>query len=369
MGKEIKINTEDLSVGYGKKVIIEDINISVKKGEILVLIGPNGAGKSTVLKTIASQLKKITGTVTLDGYDVHNMKEKDVAKKLSLLLTMHPKGEMMTVEDIVETGRYPFTGNLGMLSEEDKKIVADSITMIGLSGIKDKFFESLSDGQKQRVMLARAICRKPEVLVLDEPTSYLDIRHKLELLSILKKLAREKNIAVVMSLHELDLVGKCADNVLCIRNGRIDRYGTIDDVFYRGDNYINELYGVKKGTFIETFGSMELEKSVGEAKVFVIGGGGYGITVYRHLQRKGIPFATGVISENDMEYPIANALAATVVAEKAFEPVSEESIKHALEIMKKCEKVINALPVFGTMNEKNKILLDYAKKNNMLEED
>lgn len=368
MKKEMMIRTSDLAVGYDKSILIPEISFQVEQGEILVLIGPNGAGKSTILKTLAGQLKKISGTIFLEENDMNAMREKEIAGKMSLLLTKHPKGEMMTVQDVVETGRYPYTGKLGILDETDQKVVEEALALVELSEIKDCFFNNISDGQRQRVMFARAICQEPDVLVLDEPTSYLDMRYKLEFLSILKKLAKEKNIAVIMSLHELDLAGKCADKIMCIRHGRIDRYGTIDEIFYQGDNYINELYGVTKGTFIETYGSMELEKAMKEPKVFVIGGGGRGIPLYRKLQREGTSFAVGILHENDMEYPVAKALAKTVISEKPFEAIGEETYQEALEVMKQCERVIDAVSCYGSMNERNKDLRNYAKVHEMLEE-
>lgn len=366
---KIILNTKDLSVGYDKNVLISDINFSVNKGEILVLIGPNGAGKSTILKTITSQLKAISGVVVLDDKELNVMNEKEIAKKMSILMTKHPKTELMSVEDMVSTGRYPYTGRLGILSDNDKKIVSEVIEKVNLQDIKDKDFEKISDGQKQRVMLARAICQEPEILIMDEPTSFLDIHHKLELLSILKKMVRERNMAVILSLHELDLAQKCADNLLCIDGGRIDRYGSAEEIFEKGNDYIKHLYKVEKGSFIDEYGSVELEKIEGEPKVFVIGGGGSGIPVYRRLQRQGIPFIAGVLHENDIDYPVAKALATKVISEKPFESISDEAFLEAKECMEKCDRVISNLKLTGTMNRKNQELIELAKQAGKLEED
>ena len=196
--------------------------------------------KSTILKTITSQLRAISGVVVLDDKELNSMSEKDIAKKMSILMTKHPKTELMSVRDMVSTGRYPYTGRLGILSDNDKRIVSEIIDKVNLHDIKDKDFERISDGQRQRVMLARAICQEPEILIMDEPTSFLDIHHKLELLSILKKMVREKNMAVILSLHELDLAQKCADNLLCIDGGRIDRYGSAEEIFEKGNDYIKK---------------------------------------------------------------------------------------------------------------------------------
>lgn len=143
--------------------------------------------------------------------------------------------------------------------------------------------------------------------MLDEPTSFLDIRYKLELLTVLKQLVREKQVAVILSLHEIDLAQKLSDRLICVHNGRIERCGTPEQVF-TGD-YIRTLYDLERGTYNEQFGSLELERVTGEPRVFVIGGGGSGTALYRRLQRRGIPFAAGVLPENDVELPTARALA------------------------------------------------------------
>ena len=136
--------------------------------------------------------------------------------------------ELMRCEEVVESGRFPYTGRLGILSDYDHKQVAEAMELVHVTELADRNFNCISDGQRQRVMLARAICQEPDILVLDEPTSFLDIRHKLELLSILKDLVRQKNLAVILSLHELDLAQKISDFVVCIKDDHIDRYGPPD---------------------------------------------------------------------------------------------------------------------------------------------
>ena len=132
----------------------------------------------------------------------------------------------MTCEDVVATGRYPYTGRFGLLGDEDRRIIRQVMDMVNVTAIKDQDFTRISDGQRQRVMLARAICQEPEIIVLDEPTSYLDVRYKLEFLSILQRMKREKNLTVIMSLHELELAERVSDKILCINGRYVDRYGT-----------------------------------------------------------------------------------------------------------------------------------------------
>ena len=179
------LKTDHLQVGYKGKPLISEICLSVQRGEILTLIGPNGAGKSTILKSIARQLALIGGKVLLDGKDMGTQSLKETARRMSVMLTDRTKPELMTCHDIVAAGRYPYTGALGILSETDEKAIEDALELVHAREIAFRDFNAISDGQRQRVLLARALCQEPEIIVLDEPTSFLDIRHKLELLEII----------------------------------------------------------------------------------------------------------------------------------------------------------------------------------------
>jgi len=353
--------TEKLSVGYQKKPIIQNIEISLERGEILTLIGPNGAGKSTVLKSIARQLELIAGTVYLDGKSLEKMSGAELSQKMAVVLTEKLRTEMMTCEDVVATGRYPYTGHLGILSESDRQVVKEAMELVHVTPIKDQDFTRISDGQRQRVMLARVICQEPEIIILDEPTSYLDIKYKLEFLSILQEMRKKKGLTVIMSLHELELADRVSDKILCINGTSVDRFGKPEEIFEEG--YISRLFAISSGSFDEENGSMELEPAKGDAKVFVIAGGGTGRNVYRRLQRQGIPFMTGILSKNDLEYPVAKALASNVIAAEAFEPITEAQILQARDKMISCEKVICCKECFGTLEQANAELLVFAKEN------
>ena len=320
---EVCLRTEDLSVGYNKKPLIRQIALRLGRGEIVTLIGPNGAGKSTILKSIIRQLELVRGAVYLDGRDMAGLSERDISRRLSVLMTAHIRPELMTCFDVVATGRYPYTGRLGILTEEDRRKVSQCLELVHASDLAEADFSRISDGQRQRVLLARALCQEPEVLVLDEPTSFLDIRHKLELLAILKDMVRERRLAVLMSLHELDLAQKISDFVVCVHGDVIERQGPPEEIFTSA--YIMELYGAARGSYNALFGSLELEAVRGEPEVFVIGGAGAGIPVYRQLQRRGVPFAAGVLQENDVDFPVAAALAVEVVSERSFQPVGTPS--------------------------------------------
>ena len=358
------ISAERMTVGYDRRPLIENIEIGVRRGEILTLIGPNGSGKSTILKSIIKELRLIAGTVVLDGRDMAELKERDIAKKLAIVMTERIKGELMTCWDVAATGRYPYTGRLGILTKEDRAIVDAAIRTVHAEDFADRSFNRISDGQRQRILLARAISQQPEIIVLDEPTSFLDVKHKLELLDILKSMVRNENVAVIMSLHELDLAEKISDRVVCVAQGRIDRCGTPEEIFR--DDYISALYGIETGSFHAQFGSVELPAILGEPQVFVIGGGGSGISAYRALQRAGVPFAAGILPESDLDYPVAKALAAELFEIPAFAAADERTAANAEARMLSISRVVSTVPAFGETNTANRRLYEAAKAAGLL---
>lgn len=350
--------TKQLSVGYQGKPLIKDIEIELNKGEILTLIGPNGAGKSTILKTIAKQLREISGVIYLDKRELAQMSGKELSQEMAVVFTEKLQTELMTCEDVAATGRYPYTGRFGILSKNDAAIVEEAMALVHVTEIKDMDFHKISDGQRQRVMLARAICQEPEILILDEPTSFLDVKYKLEFLSVLQELRMKKGLTVILSLHELELAERVSDKILCVNGEYVERFGTSEEIFQAG--YIRSLFGIETGTFDEENVSMELQAAAAKPEVFVIAGGGTGRKIYRRLQRQRISFITGILFENDLDYPAARALAANVITAKSFEPISEVLVKEAKERIDCCEKVICCKSVFGSLEKANEELLLYA---------
>lgn len=350
-----------LAVGYDGEALIEDIAFDLKRGEILTLIGPNGAGKSTILKSLTKHLSPIKGTVTIEGCGVESLSLKELSKRQAVVLTEKLKLEMMTCWELVSTGRYPYTGQLGFLKAEDVAQVEAALLKVDALALAHRDFNTLSDGQKQRILLARAICQAPEVIVLDEPTSFLDVKHKLELLKILKDMAHKEGITVLMSLHEIDLAQKIANKVLCVKGTRIYRYGTPETVFQEA--IIQELYEMAQGSYNVCFGSLELAPPNGTPEVFVISGNGTGIPCFRALQKQGIPFYAGVLHENDVDCQVAVRLARQTFVEKAFEKISTTSFEAAKKHLANCRYVVDTGAPIGEMNSKNRELVEWATSN------
>ena len=355
------LKTDHLQVGYKGKPLISEICLSVQRGEILTLIGPNGAGKSTILKSIARQLALIGGKVLLDGKDMGTQSLKETARRMSVMLTDRTKPELMTCHDIVAAGRYPYTGALGILSETDEKAIEDALELVHAREIAFRDFNAISDGQRQRVLLARALCQEPEIIVLDEPTSFLDIRHKLELLEILRHMAREQNITVILSLHEIDLAQKISDRVVCVKGDRIAGYGSAEEIFT--EEKIRDLYELREGVYDPAFGSLELPGTEGDPRVFVLSGCGTGIPVFRSLKRQGIPFAAGILYTNDIDYRLARLTAAEVVSEQPFEEISDRALTQARQWVDRCGSVILTEFPIRSVNHRIEELIGYVKGN------
>ena len=250
----VHLQLDSLTVGYNGIGLVKDISVGVGRGEIVSLIGPNGSGKSTILKSIVRQLPLVAGRVLLSGEDLSGMREADAATRMAVVLTDRIKAELMTCYDIVATGRYPYTGRFGKLTAEDEEKVEDAIRLVHAEEIGPRSFQAISDGQKQRILLARAIAQDPELIVLDEPTSYLDMRYKLELLTILTRLSREKQTTIVMSLHEIDLAQRISDRILCVREDHTFAWGTPEEIFT--DDLLQELYGLDSANIDPCFADL-----------------------------------------------------------------------------------------------------------------
>ena len=256
--------TRALSVGYQGKPLIKNISIGIKKGEIVTLIGPNGSGKSTILKSITKHLATIAGTVHIGSDELTKMSYKDLSKKVAVVLTERIKPELMTCRDVVASGRYPYTGKMGILTKEDEEKIDDAMEKVHALALSSKSFDAISDGQRQRILLARAICQEPEIIVLDEPTSFLDIRHKVDLLNILRDMAKKDGTTVIMSLHEIELAYKMSDKILCVKGEQIEHFGTVEEIFR--EDLIKDLFDLDEATFSMYFETIRFHGQEGKRR-------------------------------------------------------------------------------------------------------
>ena len=244
----------DVMAGYHGKVVLDGLSFEVPWGGILVLIGPNGAGKSTVLRTLSRALLPMQGTVTLDGRDLQRYSGEALARELAVMLTDRAKPELMTVRDVVSLGRYPYTGRLGRLNAEDEAQVKDAMEAMDVMELRERDFRELSDGQKQRVLLARALAQDPKLLILDEPTGYLDIHYKLQLLRVLRAKA-QAGMTIVASLHEIELARLLGDQLLTVKDGHAGHSGTPEEIFR--EEIIAPLYDISAEEYRLLYGRAE----------------------------------------------------------------------------------------------------------------
>lgn len=234
------LDVNGLAIGYGRHTVCHGISFRLDRGEILSVIGPNGSGKTTLLTTLYRQIPPLAGEIRLLGQGVSDFASRDFARTAAILTTNRPTLSLTTCREIVESGRYPYTGKLGFLSENDKSSVSLAMDEAGVSDLAEMNFSKISDGQKQRVMLAKAFAQSTPLLILDEPTSYLDIRYQTEFWEILTKKVRHDNISVIMSVHELSVIKKISDTVLCLSNGKMQ---FCDDPMLLDDTQICRLFG------------------------------------------------------------------------------------------------------------------------------
>ena len=213
------INMNNLAVGYNGKALIHDICIGIEKGEIVTLIGPNGAGKSTILKSITRQLKIISGNVTIAEENLTKLSFRDLSTKMAVVLTERMKPELMTCHDIVATGRYPYTGKLGILSREDEQKVDEAMETVHAQELGDRDFNAISEGQRQRVLLARAICQEPEIIILDEPTSMLDVITQAQIMKMLREYQEQHGTSYLLISHSRPLCEQFCSRIYRVEEG------------------------------------------------------------------------------------------------------------------------------------------------------
>lgn len=224
------LDAAELSFAYGKRPVLSGVSVSVGRGELVTLLGPNGSGKSTLLKVLLHQLRPSGGKVEWFGREVRKWGSREFARRVAYLPQTPTAGPADTVLEAVRLGRSPHLSALGLETGEDLRVVRETAELLSLGDLLDVPLSHLSGGQRQRVFLARCLAQQPAALVLDEPTTYLDLRHQLDLMKLLRKLATETGLAVLMSGHDLNLAGAFSDRVLVLDEGRTAGWGRPGEV-------------------------------------------------------------------------------------------------------------------------------------------
>jgi iron complex transport system ATP-binding protein len=222
----IRLKTSDLAISYDDRLIVQNLNISIPQGKVTALVGANGSGKSTILKTMARIMNPSHGNVLLDGKSIHKQSTKEVAKQLAILPQNPTAPDGLTVSELVSYGRFPYQKGFGSMSKEDKSVVQWSIEATGMGEFAERPVDQLSGGQRQRAWIAMALAQETDILFLDEPTTFLDMAHQLEVLHLLQKLNEKNNRTIVMVVHDLNHAARYAHHMIAIKSGVVRGEGT-----------------------------------------------------------------------------------------------------------------------------------------------
>ena len=216
------ISLSQLSVGYTlSHPVISDINLELRSGQLACLIGENGIGKSTLLKTLTGFLPKLKGSLLLGNRDIESFSQRELARQVSIVLTQKPDVQNLTIEEIIGLGRSPYTGFFGRLRAEDRKVVDDAIATMGIEKLRGRMIQTLSDGERQKVMIAKALAQETPVILLDEPTAFLDFPSKAETFQSLQRMAHERDKLILLSTHDLELAVRFSDSLLEVKAGTL----------------------------------------------------------------------------------------------------------------------------------------------------
>ena len=236
------LHVKDVSVGYGERTVLDALNVDIKRGTVTSIVGPNGCGKSTLLRTMSRLLNPTKGEIVLDGKSIHDIPTRKLATQLGLLPQTPIAPDGIVVADLVGRGRTPHQGILGRWSQQDYDIVAEALETTGISDLAERSIDELSGGQRQRVWIAMALAQRTETLLLDEPTTYLDVKHQLDVLDLLTELNHDRGTTIVMVLHDLNLAARYSDELVAVSGGKVFAHGHPREVITKEN--VKSVFGI-----------------------------------------------------------------------------------------------------------------------------
>jgi iron complex transport system ATP-binding protein len=370
------IKTEKIQFGYYDKLILDDLTFHFGKGSLFGIVGPNGCGKSTLLNLLGGILRTKFGKVVINDTDIKTLSYKEIAQKIAYVQQQKAPLEFnFSVEEVIMMGRYAYIERLTGESEEDKKIVLETMTKLNLIPVKDRPFSQLSGGEQQKVIIARAIVQQAKILLLDEPTSHLDINYQLEFMELFKKFVQQ-GIIVIIVLHDLNLAAQYCDKVILIKNGKIEAFGTVEDTFTRQN--IRTVYGIdtmiRRNPITNTLFITPLRQhdypehpELQNIKIHVIVGGGNATQLLPLI--KYFDISVGVVNVLDGDHDLATELGYELISEAPFSPISETSTQLLITKLNRVDCVILTNVPFGNANIKNlEVLQQFSKPIYILEQ-
>ncbi len=266
-----RLVAEDLTLGYGDRIVVENLGLEVRTGVITTVIGPNGCGKSTLLRALGRLLKPKSGRVVLDGKAISSMRTKDVARILGMLPQAPVAPEGLTVADLVSRGRHPHQSWIRQWSSDDESEVANALELTGVGDLADRPVDELSGGQRQRAWISMALAQGTDILLLDEPTTYLDLAHSLEVLDLIDRLHEDLGRTVIMVLHDLNLAIRYSDQIIVMSQGKIVEAGRPQDVI--SEKLLFDVFGLEARVIEDPVSDRPLIVPVGTRHVYGAAGG------------------------------------------------------------------------------------------------
>lgn len=356
----IAIDVKNLEFGYKDHLVIKNISFNIESGSFVSIIGPNGSGKSTLLKTINNIFKPNKGNIYLYGKDLLSHKKRELAKKVALVPQDTNIDYDFTVEDIVMMGRHPYKKRFETESEMDHNIVNEALELTNTIGLKDRHINQISGGERQRAIIARAIAQKPAVILLDEPTSNLDINHQMDVLNLLKKLNKENGLTVVLVIHDINLACRYSDKIILLNKGEILGDGRPEEVITVKN--IEETYNmdvaIEKNKYTNTIHLTPIEikekkRGISNNKVHIICGGGSGQEIINKLYSEGYELSLGVLNVGDADWEHGRNLNLPIVEEIPFSRISDEAHRKNMDQMEKSDIIVISNVPIGSGNLKN----------------
>ncbi len=352
------IETKGLEVGYRGNGVVSNIDLVLPMGSFISLLGPNGAGKTTLLRSLARLLPPLKGVILVKERGLEGFPSHEFAKLLSIVLTDKVQPGLFSVFEFVALGRYPHTNFMGRLTESDRRVILESLSMVHAEDLATRRLETLSDGERQKVLIARALAQEPDIIILDEPTLHLDLKHSMEVMAILQELCRKRGITVVASLHDVGLAARLSDQVVLVKDGGILGCGPPEELLER--RTITHLFDLVDADFDPDLGYLEMKGSRSRGRVFVAAGMASGAGLFRSLVRYGFFISTGVLHENDLDYHVALAIGACIAGCPPMEAIDEERIEKALRLVKQAPVFVDSGFKTGPLNRLNLELVKRA---------
>lgn len=353
------LTIDDIDCSYGSVNVLKDVNFAVESGEFLGILGPNGSGKTTLLKSISRVLQPKKGAILIDERDIYRMKSVDVAKQLAVVPQSTPVTFDFTALEVVLMGRNPHMPRFKMESKDDLAIASKSMKLTRTWEFADRPITELSGGEIQRVIIARALTQEPEILLLDEPTTHLDICNQLEIMDLIKQLCKTKKLLIVAVFHDFNLAARYCDSIILLKDGKIVAVGKSDETLTTEN--VKEVFNVdtivKKHPMTGTLHVMPISRSMNlvpkSLVVHIISGSGTGSNVMKTLLDEGYRLTAGVLNLLDTDQETAQLLKIPTTNEAPFSPITEEAHKANLMMIRKVNVVVITPTQFGEGNLRN----------------